>query len=618
MSDNPIRLPQFLKTVDTLIKKMTKEELEAFVYEMARTLPELQRGLFEAKLKAAPNDLAGSGNIGNGPAGKIAKAKKEKRETEEKTLLREIQDILKKLEKIQAGEDRLDSEYNENWDDWYDSMDDEFVFSDPHDILEGVRQAIQMVHTCIDREFMDVCVMKLVEQISQLEVSVSGDYLDGDGSPLSISDLYLYDLLKGDYDRLIKECLYLNYIGSDPEDQALRLYDMIESMEDSGQVRIESLMQMGNGELPGFDVFLRRWITFLAEQTGGRAGRLLNEAQSLLSDDAAMLENARMYAKKHPSLYLQYLEVNESRRESGILDQADTNQKEDAKIMLAIGLEALRKIPTDYKIRSRIALCTADYANRLADVETAEQCWLEAFRSDSSVVNYMRLRFEVQDWKHYQTTAYMIIEDQFQKSKQKAVEFVAGECQRNELSLYDYCILMFFEQGFEKMRKTGMNTRSALGWSATFMKQGISLMLLLLYRGDNVQKGLQEMERSVIANCQFQAKEYAQGLELEEGDSHQLFFLLFSDWKKQVALPEAEQKQWLKRIDTWLAKRVEGIMQENRRNYYGECAAFLAALCEVLQSCGEQGVKEKYYERYRALYPRRRLFLEAMRSYGMK
>ncbi|MEI3281661.1 MAG: hypothetical protein V8R61_02570 [Enterocloster sp.] len=40
-----------------------------------------------------------------------------------------------------------------------------------------------------------------MEQISQLEVSVSGDYLDGDGSPLSISDLY--DLLKGDYDRLI-------------------------------------------------------------------------------------------------------------------------------------------------------------------------------------------------------------------------------------------------------------------------------------------------------------------------------------------------------------------------------------------------------------------------------
>lgn len=609
MKDNQIRLPQFLKSVDILIKKMRKEELEAFVHEMARILPESQRSLFEAKLKEIQNSMS----VGNAKSGLSGNS-----ENEKEIWKREIQDILKKLTKIQDGEDRLDSEYNEEWDDWYNSEDEEFVFSDPNQILEGVRQAIQMVHTCIDREFMDSSVMELIEQLSLLEIFVAGDYLDCDGSPLSLQDLYLYDLLKGDYNRLIMECLYLNYIGSKPTVRVKQLYAMIENMEGGQPVRIESLMQMGNGELPEFDTFLNSWISFLGKQTGGRAERLLNEAQSLLSDDAAMLENARTYAREHPSLFLQYLECKGKTGNNGKSDRADKNGQEQARTMIIIGLEALKQIPSGYKIRSQIALRTADYANRLQNVEIAEQCWLEAFQSDSSIVNYMRLRFEVRDWRRYQNKVRTTIEEQFQKSKQKRTEFIAGECQRNTLSWYDYCVLMFFEQDFEQMRKNGMATSAALGWSATFTKQGIALMLLLLYRGNAFPVGLQEMQGRVIANCQFRAEEYAQGLEMTEGDNQQLFFLLFSDWKEQVFLTETERKQWLKRIDAWLAKRVEGIMQANRRNYYGECAAFLAALCEVLQSNGEQRAKETYYERYRKLYPRRRSFLEAMRSYGMQ
>ncbi len=668
MPSNQIRLPQFLKSVDALTEKLTKEELEAAVREIARILPESQRGVFEAKLKAAQNrpeesnagndgfgnrkfgNNAGNGAFGNKifeneKSGKTESGNTIKNE-EEIQMVQKIQTILAKLAKIQVGEDCLDSEYNEAWDDWYSRSDEEFCFSDPNHILEGVRQAIQMVHTCIDHEFMDSSVMELIEQLSLLEISVTGDYQDCDGSPLSLQDLYLYDLLKGDYDELIRECLYLNYIGSKPEERAERLYDMIETMDGNENIQIESLMQMGSTELPGFDDFLKSWISLLGSQTDERASRLLNEAQQLLCDDTAMLENARRYAKDHPSLFLQYLELEEERRNTGItakegeadreqpqgeaghqlrrseaghqLPQSEAGQKQ-AETLLAIGREALKQIPADYKIRSLIALRTASYANRLRDVQTAEQCWLEAFLSDPSVVNYMRLRLETRNWKQYQDVVWTIIEAEFEKSKQKKDRFVTGECQRNELSRYDYCNLLFFEQDFELMRKTGMSTGAALGWSATFMKQGIALMLLLLYQGDTLlPKGLQEMQNDVILNCKFMAEKYTQGLEMTEGNDSQLFSMLFAEWKEQVILTEADQKQWLKRIDAWLLKRVEGIMQENRRNYYGECAAFLAALCEVMQSRGEPGAKEAYYERYRKLYPRRRAFLEAMRSYGMK
>ena len=54
--------------------------------------------------------------------------------------------------------------------------------------------------------------------------------------------------------------------------------------------------------------------------------------------------------------------------------------------------------------------------------------------------------------------------------------------------------------------------------------------------------------------------------------------------------------QW---IDHLIAERVKGIMENNRRNYYGECAAYIAALGEVKESMGEIGAKQKILSHYK-------------------
>ena len=96
-----------------------------------------------------------------------------------------------------------------------------------------------------------------------------------------------------------------------------------------------------------------------------------------------------------------------------------------------------------------------------------------------------------------------------------------------------------------------------------------------------------------------------------------MFDVLFARWKSTVLLSEEEQKCWLQRIDRWMERRVQGIIQNGRRNYYDECAAFLAALSEVMESRGERGAKERYFARYRSQYPRHRAFIGAMQQYGM-
>ena len=72
----------------------------------------------------------------------------------------------------------------------------------------------------------------------------------------------------------------------------------------------------------------------------------------------------------------------------------------------------------------------------------------------------------------------------------------------------------------------------------------------------------------------------------------------------------------IKRITALLEGRTAGIMDANRRNYYGECAAYIAALGEVRESVGEMGAKQKLMTSYKEMYPRRSAFREEMRKYG--
>lgn len=44
-------------------------------------------------------------------------------------------------------------------------------------------------------------------------------------------------------------------------------------------------------------------------------------------------------------------------------------------------------------------------------------------------------------------------------------------------------LLRFFDGQFADVLKKGLNKAEALGWTGTFMKQGIALYLLYLYEG---------------------------------------------------------------------------------------------------------------------------------------
>ena len=104
----------------------------------------------------------------------------------------------------------------------------------------------------------------------------------------------------------------------------------------------------------------------------------------------------------------------------------------------------------------------------------------------------------------------------------------------------------------------------------------------------------------------FSAEKYQKGTyRLNGTNENDLFCEVFLKWKSMVQMEPDIRISAIKRITVLLEKRTEGIMSANRRNYYGECAAYIAALGEVQESLGDRGAKQRLMTSYKDKYSRR-------------
>ena len=160
-----MKLPAFLKSVDEYTKRMNHEQLEGFVHELARTLPEADCDDYLDALK----HFSGENKPEMVPA-----------DDGRAEIINEIATLIPRLEQIREGNLEMEGNYNEDWNDWDDYDEPEFLFSDPEDLLCDVQAAIRLVHKCVDMEMY--CEGKeLAEALTGLEVVAKGDYLDYTG-----------------------------------------------------------------------------------------------------------------------------------------------------------------------------------------------------------------------------------------------------------------------------------------------------------------------------------------------------------------------------------------------------------------------------------------------------
>lgn len=598
---------QFLKAVDQAAAAMSKEQLAEFIHDTARTLPENQREDFLAEM------LLFAGGKETHICPELSKADQEAAADfeQKRSFLRT------RLERMESGELCLEGSLNPEYDDWYSSAEEEFLYSDPEGILDIIEEACRFVHQCVDcEEYQAAC--ELTGILIGLDIMVGGEYQEYTDEPININDLKSYHLGNVDYRTLVIDAARAAYCASALSERADELYI---TLMNSGRrdITLEMILQ-GGRELPDIDAFLPLWIEHLGRMTGSSAGKLLQEALELADDGEQLLANARKYCGEHPELYEQYLTANQG--------------KTDADSLLAMGTEALEAIEKKYLVRSRVALLTSRTALEQDRPELAETCWLEAFRSDTRVVNYLRLLMECRDFSNVREAAAQIYRETCSQLRKDSYFLpTAGGGRENQVNPTQAYLLAFLGGEFDYVRERAMNATNSLGWSASFMKCGLAAFLLLLTEDGSLPQdaaqqggelktmkpGAREMLRRIVAAVGFDKSEYEKGtLRLIEESNEGWFLTCWNHWKRTVPLSREQREALLEWAEGLVTKRVQGIMEGNHRNYYGECAAYIAALGEAREAGGEPNGKQATMAKYMEAYNRRSAFRQVMRGYGMQ
>lgn len=588
-----MNLTNFLKQTDTLTSQYSTEQLIAFIHDIGRACPEHHRDVFLEMLKSA------------GRQDEKAVNKTEKNNADFDKMYRHIREELKSID---SQEVTITAVLNEEYDDWYDDSGEEFYYEDNSGLSDMLEEACDFVHICMDTERYKEG-FAVGKQMLEMEILCDSEY---DVGEFSLSDMAYHELLHFDLKQLILDIAYLAYHAVPPAKRPEALYGVIVNAKEH-KVTLEAIMQHGDEELPEFEEFLPSWVTYLGDKTGHDADRLILEAVDLFNDISLEVQYAEKYAGVHPGLYLNILE----------------NRKFVASNdMVSIGLKAMKMIPKKYVIRSRSALKTAEYVIAAdGGLPLLEQCYFAACESDTSAQNYLRallngygdgkkreeLQKLLEPFSVHKSNGYLL-DDRCFREYGESVYFGREENKPNNNMILT---VRFLDGQFAEVLDKGLHKSEALGWTGTFMKQGIALFLLCLHEGQWNDKGIAAMAETAKSAMRFSAEEYRKSTcGLEGIGENDLFCQLFLQWKSIVPMPSDIRNRAVKRITALLEKRTAGIMDANRRNYYGECAAFIAALGEVRESMGEVGAKQKLMTSYKDAYPRRSAFREEMRMYG--
>ncbi len=583
-----MNLTSFLRQTDAITAQYSTAQLISFIHDIGRTLPEYCREDFLMRLKAIGEET-------EKPSSKDEVKGFEFNET--------YKLIRNNLMIIDSQEVTINGILNEEYDDWYDDSGEEFYYEDDGGISDMLAEACEYVHTCMDMEKYKEG-FEIGKQIFSLEILCISEYGDEE---FKIRDMVYHELLNCDLQQVILDTVYCAYLATPLKKRPEALYEVIVS-DGENEITLEAIMQHGDEELPDFHNFLTLWITYLGDKTGRDADRLILEAVGLLNDVSSAVKYAEKFAAAHPGLYLNLLENKES---------ADVNN------MMSIGIEAMKIIPKKYIMRSRVALKTAEYVIEANEKESLlEKCYFAAYESDTSALNYIRALLNGYDTKMKREELQKVFMA-LPVHKSSGYYGMSGkgyshsEREENEPDSNMILLLRFLDGQFAGVLAEGLNKSKALGWSGTFMKQGIALFLLYLHEGAWIGKGITAMVGIVKNAMIFSAEKYRKGTYgLNDTKENDLFFELFLKWKSIVKMEPDVRECALRKIDNLLIKRTEGIMNANHRNYYGECAAYIAALGEVKESLGEIGAKQRLMTSYKDKYSRRSAFRAEMRNYG--
>ena len=208
------------------------------------------------------------------------------------------------------------------------------------------------------------------------------------------------------------------------------------------------------------------------------------------------------------------------------------------------------------------------------------------------------------------------IEDMFSVGREALED---TELRENVIEQNRFYMLNFYMGNFEKVKNACINPKGSLGWSDSFIRYGIRLILLYLYECDLPSKAAS----SVACYVGFSDnKNNAELLEFEQKivmESQKLkvstLWNYFQRWKSYFAMDDSERKRYILWAEKIVYSRADAIVSGQHRNQYGEVAYLLAIVAEIKVDMELLDSTKDIFDTYKRKFPRHSLFQAEMKNY---
>lgn len=508
-----------------------------------------------------------------------------------------MQQIRQWKQQIDEGELYLDTEEYEDYSSGYWDSDWITEYFDNQGIGEKLISMIRFAEDCVnDRKYQEA--NEIYEWLWEMSVMTDSEWEDG----ADLETLIENKIINIEIRRLALLTLYACYQCLKPEQRAEGLYLYL-SNSIFPKLQIEDIFYIGREELQDTERFWKDWIKLLKSKKGDTETRLLKEAVMYYEGLEGLVKTAEENPSFHPALYNSIIEEYEKQHMYASIEE--------------IGKKALAVLDKNLVIRGKIALKAAAAASHQQhEEEMMGFCW-EAFCSDTSVENYLRLFGTEKLAEKYGRQGWKVLQN-CQKGNAGNLWNIT-EFEQNNIDDYEYNRLKFYTGDFENVKIISRNPKGSLGWSSSFIQDGIRLFLLYLYE----KKLPSKAAASIAAYVGFTDKKDTKNLleferRIQEESSKckvSEFWNYFQRWKVYFPMDEEKKKRYLAWAEKIVYSRADAIVSGQHRNHYGQVAVLLAMVGEIKEGMGETGAKNRIFADYKSKFPRHSSFQREMKTY---
>lgn len=504
------------------------------------------------------------------------------------------------MNQIDEGELYLDTEEYEDYSSGYWDADWVTEYFDNQGIGDKLTSIIRFAKDCVDdRRYKEARL--LYEWLWEMNVSTDSEW--GDDECVDLELLVEEEIIHIDVEQTALLTLYADYQMVDADKRAADIY-LYFSRQAFRKLHIEDMFYAGRENLAGREQFWEDWIALLRTKNGDTEARLLREAVLYYGGAEGLLKMADENYQNHPSLYLSAMEEYDKMHDYAKIEE--------------IGKRALEKIDDDLVIRGEMALKAA-YASSclMHEEEMMRFCW-EAFRSDTTDRNFLRLFGTKEMAERYGLRGKEVVRTGI---KGKSLEYTRNtELRWNIMEGYEYDILSFYTGDFERAKSASKNPKGSLGWSGSFIRYGIRLFLLYLYEKPFPSKAAVGIANYLDFSGGASDIHCIMGFESdieEESREHgiSVFWNYFQRWKQYFPIEPEERKRYLNWAEKIVRSRADAIVSGQHRGHYGASAELLAVMAEVKEDMGTPGAKREIFAEYKRKFPRHSSFQAEMKKY---